>query len=247
MPPCHIATSPSSPPLVFDAAHLHNSPQQQWHNDRCTGQRQVEGKCEPYQEGPGHTRWREVGVQHMFAFSFLSELPKISSPSPNSAPALKSSSHTHFRGWNLSESLSDHHQPRKQAWLLVFGVSTFLWLPTALKRVVVLVSGLQLLSGHHQLLKRAWLIVFGVSTPLSGHHQPQKRAWLLIFRVVTFLWPPPAPKMSMAACLQGCDLSLANTSPENEHDCLFSGFLPFSDSHKPRKRALTAHFRGFNF
>ena len=31
--------------------------------------------------------------------------------------------------------------------------------------------------------------------------------------------------------------SLTTTNPENEHDCLFSGFQPFSDNHQPREQA----------
>ncbi len=85
--------------------------------------------------------------------------------------------------------------------------------------------------------KMSVMLVFGVSL-LSGHHQPRRRAVMLVFGVSTFPWPPPTPKMSVTARLQGFDLSLATTNPENERACSSSGFRPFSGHHQPRRRVV---------
>ncbi len=66
-------------------------------------------------------------------------------------------------------------------------------------------------------------LVFWVSTfPLPP--PAPKTSVMLVFGVSTFVWPPPAPKTSVTARLQGFDLSLATTNPENECACSSSGF-----------------------
>jgi hypothetical protein len=50
----------------------------------------------------------------------------------------------------------------------------------------------------------------------------------------------------MPAHLRGFYLSLATTTPENKHNCSFSGFLPFSGHHQPRKEAQLLIFGGLD-
>jgi len=64
---------------------------------------------------------RAYNVRSHFHFFYL--MSTNYKTSPNSAPAPKTSGYARFRGFNFS----DHHQPRKRARALVFGVSTFLW------------------------------------------------------------------------------------------------------------------------
>jgi hypothetical protein len=169
-------------------------------------------------------------------------------------------------------SFSGHHQPRKQARLLVFGVSTFLWPPPAPKKSrTAHLRGFYLSLATTSPEKEQDCSSSGF-LPFSGHHHPRKRARLLVFGVSTFLWPPSAPKTGMTARLRGLDLSLASTTPEkehncsflgvwtflwlppalksceNEHDCSSSGFGPFSDSHRPQQRAylFVSGFRLFS-
>jgi hypothetical protein len=143
-------------------------------------------------------------------------------------------------------SFSGHHQPRKRARLLVFGVSTFLWpLPapktsrTAHLRGFYLSLATATPENEHNYSFLGFL-------PFSGHHQPRKRARLLVFGVSTFLWPPSAPKMSTTARLRGLDLSLASTTPKKEHNCSFLGVWTVLWLPPALKTSTTAHLRGLD-
>jgi hypothetical protein len=107
--------------------------------------------------------------------------------------------------WILTSPYS--HQPRKRTGVFVFGVSTVLLQPLALKtsafahfRGFYLSLATTSPENKHDCSSSGFL-------PFSGINHPRKRARLLVFGVSTFLWPPSTPQTSTTARLRGLDLS----------------------------------------